>query len=128
VQYIMEPPKSPFVCAIERYLQQPTRKKRASFIQSYIDGGAVISAEEIQVELMGLSDDMKQRASRRLLWPVFEAVCDYDAVISALVQADPMPSALVWGGLKVMLDVSIATHGANKRQRLRLGIEVLQKI
>ncbi|KAF7541490.1 hypothetical protein G7054_g584 [Neopestalotiopsis clavispora] len=96
--------KSAFAAAIDDYLLQPSRKKRADFIQQAIDNTFSVDADQVQIQLMTLADDAKQKTGRRLLWPIFEAVCDYDAVISTLVQADPMPSALIWGGLKAFLD------------------------
>ncbi|KAF2998069.1 hypothetical protein E8E14_000215 [Neopestalotiopsis sp. 37M] len=96
--------KSAFAAAIDDYLLQPSRKKRADFIQQAIDNAFSVDADQVQIQLMTLADDAKQKTGRRLLWPIFEAVCDYDAVISTLVQADPMPSALIWGDLKTFLD------------------------
>ncbi len=113
--------------AIRDFLAQPTKKKTASFIRNYLDGGQIVTSEEVQTSIIRLEKASSQRISSKLR-PVFEAILDYDGVIGTLCalykylfyrliperccntdlaigQADPMPSALVWGGLKAVLEV-----------------------
>ncbi|KAI8630261.1 hypothetical protein F5Y19DRAFT_429484 [Xylariaceae sp. FL1651] len=93
-----------FTKAVEAFIAEPTRKKRPSFLTDYLVGEKTVTAGEVQTTILDLEKHHSQKLSRRILRSVFEAVLDYDGVITVLVSADPTPSALIWGGLKAVLE------------------------
>ncbi|KAI3326935.1 hypothetical protein HD806DRAFT_378066 [Xylariaceae sp. AK1471] len=96
--------QSTFTRALEAFIAEPSKKKRPSFLTDYVAGKKAVTADEVQKTMIGLEKHHSQKMSRRVLRPVFEAIIDYDGVITTLVSSNPMPSALVWGGLKVVLE------------------------
>lgn len=60
--------------------------------------------QDIQKTLENQSDKKMRRFSREVLMPFVSAVKEYTDVIDTMVQAWPMPSALIWGGLKIFLN------------------------
>ncbi|KAI1425070.1 hypothetical protein F5Y12DRAFT_714730 [Xylaria sp. FL1777] len=112
---------SPFSEAVHKFANQHTKKRQPGFIQDVIDSKQRITAEEVQTTMMKLEEESLHRTSSKMLRAVFDSVWDYDGVISVLgremptaylerllisitVQADPLPSALIWGGLKAFLE------------------------
>jgi hypothetical protein len=73
-----------FTDAVRDFTSQSTKKKIPRFINHVFAGGQAVTAEEVQADILSLERDNSQRASRRLLRPVFEAVLDYDGVIGTL--------------------------------------------
>lgn len=119
---------SAFSQAVEEFATRPTKKKK-SFVQRMWEEKLIISPEEVQESLLEFHQDNSQRAARKVLRPVFDALRDYDRVMDVLgkpfmtlygracidsqnykVSADPMPSAFIWGGLKAVIIVSLSRH------------------
>ncbi|RDW66363.1 hypothetical protein BP6252_09998 [Coleophoma cylindrospora] len=96
--------QSAFMRALEAFVAEPSKKRRPSFLAAYMSGDEAVGADEVHKAISDVEKHHSQKLSRRVLQPVFDAIKDYDAVISVLVSADPMPSALVWGGLKAVLE------------------------
>lgn len=70
-------------------------KKRHGFVQHILQG-KIITAEDVQADLQSLGDESAKRTSRRMIKPVFDAIADFDAVISTL-------------GRRIVVDVVIQT-------------------
>lgn len=115
---------SAFSRAVEEFATRPTKKK-GGFVQRMWEEKLIISPEEVQTALLDFQQDHSQRASRKVLKPVVDALRDYNKVMDTLgkslptlssracknsrshkVSADPMPSAFIWGGLKAVIAVS----------------------
>ncbi|KAI1387721.1 uncharacterized protein F4822DRAFT_444313 [Hypoxylon trugodes] len=96
----MDSTTTPFSRAIEAFLHQPSRKRQPRFIQSCQNDNKLDTANNINALLMNVEQDKNRRGSVKTLRLIFNAVHDYNAIVSTLVSADPMPSALIWGGLK----------------------------
>ncbi|OAX38625.1 hypothetical protein K503DRAFT_866020 [Rhizopogon vinicolor AM-OR11-026] len=45
-----------------------------------------------------------RRVIRKYIDPVVNVLSDFDAIICTLISADPMPTAIIWGALKVIID------------------------
>ena len=43
---------------------------------------------------------------RAVLKPVIRVLTDYTAIVDSLAQADPMPTSVIWGCLRVVINVS----------------------
>ncbi|KAL0938498.1 uncharacterized protein CTRU02_205108 [Colletotrichum truncatum] len=93
-----------FSRATREFISQTNKKRLPSFIKTVIIDGKAVSADDVQKHLEILEKENSQRASRRVMRPVFQAMLDYDGVLGTLCQADPTPSALIWGGLKAILE------------------------
>jgi hypothetical protein len=75
---------SPFSRAIIAHLNEPTKKKRPSFVAECVERKAVITAEEVHEVLAKLEADSSHKAARKILRPVFETLLVYDGVLSTL--------------------------------------------
>jgi hypothetical protein len=64
--------------------------------------GAFVPVVEALKDYSGVIDTMSKSRFARPWWTATK-FCD-------IVQAYPMPLALIWGGLKIVLDVSILHH------------------
>lgn len=74
---------SAFSQAVEEFATRPTKKKR-SFVQRMWEEKLIVSPEEVQASLFDFQKDHSQRASRKVLKPVFDALRDYDRVMDVL--------------------------------------------
>ncbi|OBR07672.1 Zinc finger protein [Colletotrichum higginsianum IMI 349063] len=95
---------SAFSRAVREFADKSTKKKVPSFIKSFLEGTPLSSVEEIHHSVLELEKQCSRRVPRRRLRPLITVLKDYDGVISTLCQADPMPSALIWGGLKAVME------------------------
>ncbi|KAI1264055.1 hypothetical protein F5Y18DRAFT_392388 [Xylariaceae sp. FL1019] len=89
--------------ALVVFMNEPSRKRRPSFIADD-PASCKVTADDVQQDLLSLEFQHSLKFSRRVLRPIFEAVIDYDSVITTLVSADPLPSALIWGSLKAGIE------------------------
>ncbi|EQB58542.1 hypothetical protein CGLO_01212 [Colletotrichum gloeosporioides Cg-14] len=98
-------PETAFSVALKEFISRPTNSKRKTptFIQRVLDGEWT-TPHDVNEELQRLETETSQRTTRRVLRNVFNAVSNYSGVIGVLCQADPYPSALVWGGLKAVIE------------------------
>ncbi|KAI1079934.1 hypothetical protein F5B20DRAFT_590137 [Whalleya microplaca] len=95
---------SSFASATKAILAERPKKRHTKFIEEFCASPDVVTAEDVNQILAKMEQDSSQKGVKKILRPVFEAVCDYDAIISTMVSANPMPSALIWGGLKAVVE------------------------
>ncbi|KAJ7054052.1 hypothetical protein C8F01DRAFT_1325563 [Mycena amicta] len=50
------------------------------------------------------ADKPGRKMIKKVMGPIVNALRDYDGIINSLASADPMPTAIIWGALKVILD------------------------
>ena len=100
---------TPFQAAVHRYIEGLSPKKRKhSFIVALNPSSKcsfeVINEAMLQVEKK--TNDKTLSKMRRVLRPVIHVLKDYYGVVDVLSNADPMPTAIIWGALKVVIDGS----------------------
>ena len=57
----------------------------------------------LQVE-RDAADKASTRRMKRILSPIFTVFQDYQRVVDTLASADPMPTALIWGALRIVVE------------------------
>ena len=72
-----------FVLAVRAYITEPTKKKKASFIEKYLARHERVGPQEVQAMLLEVEKQRSQRPGN-IFRPMFEALYDYDGVLSAL--------------------------------------------
>lgn len=70
--------------AVRAYAATPTKKKKATFIQRYLEKEDEVKPNDVQAALLAAEKENSQRTTRRILRPVFEALLDYDGVVGTL--------------------------------------------
>ncbi|KAJ7766248.1 hypothetical protein B0H16DRAFT_1523470 [Mycena metata] len=101
-----EPSFATFDRALDEYLASlPKEKKHFKFIELCRDSGASVTPEAINDLLR------REEARRTLSGPVkkifgrvMSAFKDYGDVIDQMVSAQPLPCAIIWGALKVVIE------------------------
>ncbi|KAF8522856.1 hypothetical protein JB92DRAFT_3110440 [Gautieria morchelliformis] len=95
-----------FQRALRQFLNNlPEMSKKGALIQNCTSGGAVLTAESINEFVKSVEERKTSRHKiQKYLSPVVNVLRAYDGVITSLVSADPMPTALIWGVLKVVID------------------------
>jgi Cdc6-like AAA superfamily ATPase len=105
---------SAFERALDEYVKsRPKKSKTPQFIRDLqqqqrsgipLDGNAV---KEAMVQLgRDATDRTAAHTARKVLRGAVLALSTYSGVIDTLVQADPMPTAIVWGCLRAVIDCS----------------------
>jgi hypothetical protein len=105
---------SPFSRALDQYLSsRPKKSKTPQFIheiQQRQRNGDTVDQNAVKQAMVQLERSSSDRAAtsrmRRVLGPVVSILNTYAAVIDTLCQADPMPTAIIWGCLKVAVQCS----------------------
>ncbi|KAF2455505.1 hypothetical protein BDY21DRAFT_349522 [Lineolata rhizophorae] len=103
---------TPFRDAIDEFIQSyPKKKKLPQFLASYARGAPPsIRPEDVQSSIEAVEHVFSQKKSTRFvratLDPIVVVLKDYTAVINSMSQADPMPTAIVWGCVKAAVDCS----------------------
>lgn len=100
--------RSAFSCALEKYIELfPKESKKFEFIQKLKDqqaNGLELNRTGVIKELQRLGDGTEKnkaaRATRNALNPVVKMLTQYTGMVDTMIQADPMPSALIWGSFK----------------------------
>lgn len=110
------PPKtaSAFTRALEEYIDsRPGNSKTPQFIrdiQQQRQNGVRLDSNAVKQAIVQLeresSDRTATRRMRKILNPVVTVLTTYAGVIDTLCQADPMPTALIWGCLKATISAS----------------------
>ncbi|KAG0704006.1 hypothetical protein DFH29DRAFT_1068311 [Suillus ampliporus] len=104
---------TPFQRAWEEYIAQlsPKKKQRrflmncARAVQERSSGSpASVINDAISAAEKKHSMQTSRRIIRKYIDPVVNVLSDFDAIISTLISADPMPTAIIWGSLKVIID------------------------
>ncbi|KAG9231383.1 hypothetical protein BJ875DRAFT_517370 [Amylocarpus encephaloides] len=68
------------------------------------DAGAETIEEAIKVSEAKASQKTSFRIMKKVLGPVVNVLKDYYTIIESCCQADPMPSSLIWGAIKVIIN------------------------
>ncbi|KAJ7492122.1 hypothetical protein FB451DRAFT_1217062 [Mycena latifolia] len=126
---------STFQRALNTYIESlPKKKKKRKFIVACCATGTPITPESINDSIKQAeqknAEQPGKRMAKKILSPVVDVLRDYDGIISNLASADPMPTAIIWGALKVVVD------GAHRffnlfdtiKKELRLLTAQLQRI
>ena len=110
----MDSPKtssnSSFQAAIQEYLQTlPKKSNKRSILATCIESGNP-SPQDVEEAISRIersaSEKPATRRIRKCLNPVINVLNDYSGILDSLAQADPMPSAVVWGSLKAVIQCS----------------------
>ncbi|PYI00733.1 hypothetical protein BO78DRAFT_434188 [Aspergillus sclerotiicarbonarius CBS 121057] len=104
-----------FARALEEYINKPrsAKSKTPQFLRKLQDQqrsgtpltGDVIKADIIQLERRA-EDRTGARAARKILSPIVQVLNTYSGIVDTLVSADPMPTAIIWGCLRAVIDCS----------------------
>ncbi|KAJ7762397.1 hypothetical protein DFH07DRAFT_814247 [Mycena maculata] len=127
--------RSTFQRALDSYIASlPEKKKKRKFIVACCATTTPVTPESINESLKQAeqkhSDQPARRIANKILRPVVDVLRNFDDIINNLVSADPMPSAIIWGALKIVVD------GAHRflhlfdtiKKELRLLTTQLQRI
>lgn len=80
----MDGPLTPFGRAVKLFLDQPSKRRQPRFIQSLRNRNNAITANDINTLLIKFEKDSSQKGPKKVLRQVFNAIRDYDAVITTL--------------------------------------------
>ncbi|RAK95688.1 uncharacterized protein BO80DRAFT_469213 [Aspergillus ibericus CBS 121593] len=104
-----------FARALEEYINKPrsAKSKTPQFLRKLQEQqrsgtpltGDVIKTDIIQLERQA-EDRTAARAARKILSPVVQVLNAYSGLVDTLVSADPMPTAIIWGCLRAVIDCS----------------------
>ncbi|KAF8522855.1 hypothetical protein JB92DRAFT_2886428 [Gautieria morchelliformis] len=97
---------SAFQRALSRFLDDlPEKSRKGALIQECTSRGDAVTAESINEYIKSVEERKTSRHKiQKYFSPVVNVLRTYDGVINSLVSADPMPTALIWGVLKVVID------------------------
>jgi hypothetical protein len=106
--------QSPFARAVEEYINsRPKKSKTPEFIRSLQNqqrAGEPLDKNAVKQAIIQLEREATDRAVvrnvRKVLNPVVSVLTTYAGVVDTLAQADPMPTALIWGSLKAVIQCS----------------------
>ncbi|QKX57422.1 uncharacterized protein TRUGW13939_04534 [Talaromyces rugulosus] len=129
---------SVFNLALDDYIRsRPRNSKTPQFIQKLQqqqDAGERIDAQSVLQDIGRLHRDATDRrsasAARKILMPVVTILSTYSGVVDTLAQADPMPTAVIWGCLKAVIDSSqrfldLYDKISDQIDRLNIHLDVL---
>ncbi|KAJ7762426.1 hypothetical protein DFH07DRAFT_411026 [Mycena maculata] len=125
--------RSAFQRALDSYIAGlPENKKKRKFIVACCATRTPVTPESINESLKQVEQWQPARQmANKILRPVVDVLRNFDNIIDNLVSADPMPSAIIWGALKIVL-----VDGAHRflhlfdtiKKELRLLTTQLQRI
>ncbi|KAI3611445.1 nacht and ankyrin domain protein [Moniliophthora roreri] len=98
--------RSTFQRALDDYIQGlPEKKQKRKFIVACASLGSSATPEAIN-EAIQRAEEKKtsKRAIKNIMSPVINALKDYAGIIDLLASAGPMPTAIIWGALKVVIE------------------------
>ncbi|KAL2857204.1 hypothetical protein BJY01DRAFT_262670 [Aspergillus pseudoustus] len=129
---------SAFSRALDQYVQsRPAKSKTPQFIQTLQEqqrAGLILNATVIKKDIVQLerkaTDRKAAQVARKVLKPVVDMLSTYTGVIDALAQVDPMPTAVIWGTLRAVIDSSsrfleLYDKISDQTERLRTHVETL---
>lgn len=100
--------QTPFQDAVLKYVASLSpKKKKHSFVVSILsnDDATAETVNELLLLLERKNQDRRSsRAIKKILNPVVTVLNDYYGIVDTLSNADPMPTAIIWGGLKVVIE------------------------
>ncbi|KAG8530799.1 uncharacterized protein KY384_004156 [Bacidia gigantensis] len=102
---------SPFRRAIDAYIKsRPKKSTTPQFLLALQESGSTTTKDDVQRAMTELerknANSTATRLIRKTLKPVMSVLHTYTGVIDTLAQADPMPTALVWGLVKAVVETS----------------------
>ncbi|TGO40704.1 hypothetical protein BHYA_0033g00580 [Botrytis hyacinthi] len=102
---------SPFTRALEEYIKRRGKKSKTSqLITDLRSSPKPPSKQDVNKALKQLeketTDSAVTRNIRKVLRPVITVLADYSGVVDTMSNADPMPTAIIWGCMKVVIDTS----------------------
>lgn len=102
---------SPFNRALEEYIKRRGKKsKTPQFIADLQNSQKLPTKQDVNNAMKQLEKDATDSAVtrniRKILRPVITVLDDYSAVVDTMSNADPMPTAIIWGSMKVVIDTS----------------------
>lgn len=106
--------QSPFARAVEEYMNsRPKKSKTPEFIRSLQNqqcAGEPLDKNAVKQAIVQLEREATDRKAvrnvRKVLNPVVSVLTTYSGIVDTLSQADPMPTALIWGSLKAVIQCS----------------------
>ncbi|KAF7344585.1 hypothetical protein MSAN_01940600 [Mycena sanguinolenta] len=102
--------QSTFQRALYKYIASlPEKKKKRRFIVACCaTTSSPVTPDSINEAIQKVEQEHAKRPGMRtvqkILSPIVTALQDYDCILNALTSADPMPTALIWGALKIVID------------------------
>ncbi|KAJ6488031.1 hypothetical protein C8R45DRAFT_264026 [Mycena sanguinolenta] len=102
--------QSTFQRALHKYIASlPEKKKKRKFIVACCTTASKpVTPDSMNEAIQKMEQEHAKRPGMRtmqkILGPVVTALQDYDNILNALTSADPMPTALIWGALKIVID------------------------
>ncbi|OKL61210.1 hypothetical protein UA08_03619 [Talaromyces atroroseus] len=130
---------SAFSLALENYIQsRPKKSKTPQFLQKLQQQQqqqqVVIDANTISQDLIQLqrdaTDSKAASIARKTLKPVVSILSTYSGIVDTLIQVDPMPTAILWGCLRAVIDTSkrfldLYDKIADQLERLGTHLDIL---
>ncbi|KAH7364600.1 hypothetical protein BKA65DRAFT_141598 [Rhexocercosporidium sp. MPI-PUGE-AT-0058] len=107
----------------------PKQKKKLEFLERIKTQNGTAAPATIQDSVENLARNCSDKKLRRVygaFLPVVEALKDYTGVIDTMIQAYPMPLALIWGGLKIVLDC--AGRYSQQFEQIKTELQMLPNI
>lgn len=120
--------QSAFQRAFHKYINDlPENKQKKNFISACYDSSRPITPDSVLDSFKKIEASRSQKSSMisKIIKKVVSALKDYDAIVKTLgklpvfmrlcsqaylstyaASADPMPTAIIWGALSVVIDVS----------------------
>ncbi|KAI9713539.1 MAG: hypothetical protein M1820_000921 [Bogoriella megaspora] len=100
---------TPFQDAVTKWISNLSpKKKKHGFVAFIISLDNHATAETVQEAVMQLERSSEDKASSKImikvLQPIITVLKDYYGVVDVLSNADPMPTAIIWGALKIVID------------------------
>ncbi|OCK82019.1 hypothetical protein K432DRAFT_433750 [Lepidopterella palustris CBS 459.81] len=101
---------SPFRAAIDEFLNSYPKNRQPKFVRKCLTDGEHVTEEDVRQSVAQVEKESSNKTStkiiRKVLEPVITAMSDYSGILDVLCQADPMPSAVIWGSLKAVIECS----------------------
>lgn len=100
--------------ALEEYIESfPEKNSARKMFLTSIErtGGEPMTSESISAIVRDAEKKVSQkittRAFRRLVRPVITVLKEYYGIVDTLCQANQMPGSVIWGSLKIIVDVRL---------------------
>ncbi|KAL8747305.1 MAG: hypothetical protein Q9190_000811 [Brigantiaea leucoxantha] len=115
-----------FEAAVREWLQKlPKKSNKRKVLATCISSKPCPTPREVEEAISTLEQSFFEKPAtrriRRVLAPVITVLNDYTGILDSLAQADPMPSALIWGSLKAVVQCSNRYLGLYDTIRDQLG-------
>jgi hypothetical protein len=105
-------------------------KKKSAFVEKIKSANNDSSPEKLQDSIDDMMRKEENKKLRRFFMttvsPVVSSIEEYTKVIDAMVQAWPMPSSLIWGGLKIVLEAT--SRYISQFEKMKDTLDMLQNL